>query len=218
MNITYSLAKHGDVKLSENFRVREFRCKDGANEVIVCDKTVEVLQAVRDYFGKPVTINSAYRTPSHNKAVGGATNSQHVKGTACDIKINGIPPKAIASFIEAKYPAHGIGLYSTFVHVDSRGKATYWDQRSGTQKVVNTFGLGNMYEQYKAEGEDMLSYEDFKQYMNRYIAELNLKPASNWASAEVQKAVDSGITDGKNPQGICTREQAVAMIVRALNK
>lgn len=149
--VTYSLKKHGDDKVSENFRVREFRCKDGSDAIKICPETVAILQSVRDYFDKPVRINSAYRTAAYNAspAVNGAKNSQHVVGTACDIHIDGVPPKAIASYIEAKYPNHGIGLYNTFVHVDSRGSAKYWDQRSGKQVVVTSFKLGKLYESYK---------------------------------------------------------------------
>ena len=145
---TYSLKTHGAMNVAKNFKVKEFACKDGSDTVKLCMVTVGILQSIRDYFGKPVIINSGYRTPSHNKKVGGATNSQHVVGTACDIKVTGIPPTAVAGFIEANYPNHGIGLYPTFVHVDSRGKKSYWKGQNAV--VVSTFGQGKSYEKYKA--------------------------------------------------------------------
>ena len=53
---TYSLAKDGDTKLSENFTVREFRCKDGSDRILISPQTVKILQSVRDYFEKSVHI------------------------------------------------------------------------------------------------------------------------------------------------------------------
>ena len=69
---TYSLAKDGDKQLTENFKVREFRCKDGSDKILIDDNLPKLLQTIRDAFGKPITINSAYRTPAYNKKVGGA--------------------------------------------------------------------------------------------------------------------------------------------------
>ena len=119
----YSLKRDGNQKVSADFRVREFRCKDGSDKILLSPETVKIIQSVRDYFGKPVTINSAYRTPQYNKKVGGASNSQHVKGTACDIAVKDVPPKAVAAYLEAFFPKTGIGLYGSFVHVDTRGYA-----------------------------------------------------------------------------------------------
>ena len=146
--VTYSLRRDGETRVANNFKVKEFRCKDGSDKILICPETVTILQAIRDYFGKPVTINSAYRTPTYNKKIGGASRSQHMVGTACDIKVAGVPPTAIAGYIEANFPNHGVGLYPTFVHVDSRGYKTYWT--NGGSKVVKTFGQGNAYTKYKA--------------------------------------------------------------------
>ena len=46
----------------------------------------EILQPIRDKYGKPITVTSGYRCPSVNRMVGGSANSQHVKGQAADIK------------------------------------------------------------------------------------------------------------------------------------
>lgn len=69
----YSYAKDGNRKLSANFAVKEFRCKDGSDPIFIDDELVTLLQKIRDHFGKSVTITSAYRTAAHNKAVKGAT-------------------------------------------------------------------------------------------------------------------------------------------------
>ena len=81
----YSYAKDGNRKLSANFAVKEFRCKDGSDPIFIDDELVTLLQKIRDHFGKSVTITSAYRTAAHNKAVKGATYSQHCYGKAADI-------------------------------------------------------------------------------------------------------------------------------------
>lgn len=124
----YSKAKQGANKLSENFKVKEFACKDGSDVVFVAPKLVEILQNVREHFGKPVNINSAYRTPTYNKKVGGSTYSQHQYGTAADIKINGVSPKDVAAYVETLLPnTGGIGIYSNFTHVDVRDEKSRWN-------------------------------------------------------------------------------------------
>lgn len=124
----YSKAKEGNNKLTENFRVREFSCNDGSDVVFVAPSLVEILQKIRNHFGKAVNINSAYRTPSYNKKVGGATYSQHLYGTAADIRINGVSPKYIASYAETLLPnSGGIGIYKNFVHVDVRKDKSRWN-------------------------------------------------------------------------------------------
>lgn len=123
----YSKAKNGDQKLSSNFRVREFACMDGSDPVFVDSDLVDILQKIRAHFGKAVTITSAYRTPSHNKSVGGATYSQHLYGKAADIKISGVSPKTIATYAEKLLPDKGgIGTYTTFTHIDVRETKSRW--------------------------------------------------------------------------------------------
>ena len=58
-----------------------------------------VLQKVRDHFGKGVKVNSAYRHPDVNKAVGGSTTSDHCKGMAADIEIPGVANADLAQWI-----------------------------------------------------------------------------------------------------------------------
>lgn len=134
--ITYSLKKSGNQKLSDNFKVREFKCNDGSEEVLIDRKLVALLQDIRDHFGAPVHINSAYRTSSYNKKVGGSTNSYHVKGKAADIWVEGVSPEEVAAFAES-LGVKGIGLYSTFVHVDTRTAKFYW--KGSEQTPISTF-------------------------------------------------------------------------------
>lgn len=124
----YSRAKEGNVKLSANFKVNEFRCKDNSDVIFIAPELVELLQRIRDHYGKAVNINSAYRTPAYNKKVGGATYSQHQYGTAADIRINGVKPKDLAAYIETLMPNYGgIGIYPSFVHVDIRPTKSRWN-------------------------------------------------------------------------------------------
>lgn len=124
----YSKAKEGNVKLSKNFTVKEFACFDGTDTVFVSLALVNLLQKIRDHFGKAVIINSAYRTEAHNKAIGGATYSQHKYGLAADIHINGVTPKEIAAYVETLLPSSGgIGIYKSFTHVDVRRVKSRWN-------------------------------------------------------------------------------------------
>ena len=124
----YSKAKEGNVKLSKNFTVKEFACSDGTDTVFVSLVLVNLLQKIRDHFGKAVIINSAYRTEAHNKAIGGATYSQHKYGLAADIHINDVTSKEIAAYVETLMPNRGgIGIYKSFTHVDVRRVKSRWN-------------------------------------------------------------------------------------------
>ena len=68
----YSLAKDGAKQLAPGFRVREFRCRDGSDTIMIDQTLAVLLQAIREHFNKPITITSGYRTAAHNTAVGGA--------------------------------------------------------------------------------------------------------------------------------------------------
>lgn len=124
----YSKAKDGNKKVSANFRVKEFACTDGSDPIFIDSELVKILQKVRNHFGKTVTITSAYRTPTKNKAVGGQTYSQHLYGRACDIKVKAVAPKTVAAYVNTIMPkSGGIGTYKTFVHVDTRTTKARWN-------------------------------------------------------------------------------------------
>lgn len=135
---TYSLKADGGKRVSADFRVREFRCRDGSDEVLISDRLVELLQKLRSYFGKPVILNSAYRTQTHNAAVGGSPKSQHLLGNAADIVVEGVSPLETAQYAEVLQPSSGgIGVYQTFTHVDVRADRSRWDSRSGREVPVS---------------------------------------------------------------------------------
>lgn len=127
----YSLARDGNTYLSKNFRVREFRCQDGSDPIFIAEGLVSVLQQIRSHFGKPVTINSAYRTPAHNRKVGGEPNSQHLYGTAADIVVSGVGPVVVGAYVDSLLPGTGgVGIYIKrgFVHVDVRKAKARWKE------------------------------------------------------------------------------------------
>ena len=124
----YSLAKNGVTKLSKNFRVREFRCRDGSDVIFVDTDLVDVLQKIRDHFGVSITFISSYRTPTYNKKVGGSTYSQHQYGTAADIVVKDVKPSEVAAYAESIMPNYGgVGRYATFTHVDVRPDKSRWN-------------------------------------------------------------------------------------------
>lgn len=124
----YSKVKDGNKKLSANFRVREFACSDGSDPIFIDSELVTILQKVRSHFGRAVTITSAYRTPTHNKDVGGTTYSQHLYGKAADIKISGVSPQKVSAYAETLLKDKGgIGTYDTFTHIDVRSVKARWN-------------------------------------------------------------------------------------------
>ncbi len=136
----YSKAKDGTVQLAANFKVREFACQDGSDTIFISTELAQVLQKIRSRFGKPVTINSAYRTEVHNRAEGGSPTSQHKYGLAADIVVQGVAPMDVARYAETVLGAKGgIGLYEWGVHVDVRAKRSRWDSTSGRERAVSGF-------------------------------------------------------------------------------
>lgn len=131
-------------KLTKNFTVAEFACHGNGccGTVLIDDQLVKYLQKIRDRFGNPVVINSGYRCPVHNKAVGGASGSYHTKGMAADIAVKGVAPADVAKYAES-IGIKGIGLYETekdgyFVHVDTRTSKYFWYGQKQEYRI--TFG------------------------------------------------------------------------------
>lgn len=126
-------------KLTKNFNISEFESKDGSKMPEDVLENVKVhaynLQTIRDFCDATVTINSAYRSPTHNKNIGGASKSQHLTGNATDITVKGFSPDQVADIIEGliridAIEEGGVGRYNTFTHYDRRGYKARWDNRS----------------------------------------------------------------------------------------
>lgn len=144
MLITYYKSRDGNKKVSENFTVKEFACKDGTDYLFIDTKLVNLLQNIRNHFGKPIIINSAYRTHNYNKKIGGATSSQHCLGTAADIVVKGISPIDVARYVESIQPTTGgIGLYKTFTHVDVRSNRARWKNYGREISMKGFYSMDN---------------------------------------------------------------------------
>lgn len=132
--------KGSATKVSENFRIREFDCNGTGccTETKIDSKLVNYLQNIRDHFGAKVTIASGYRCPEHNGNVpNAAKQSKHMFGTAADIKVDGVEPIEVAKYAES-IGVKGIGLYDTFVHIDTRENKSFWYGHK--QEYRSTFG------------------------------------------------------------------------------
>lgn len=149
--MTYSLEIHGANKLTPHFRVREFCCKDGSDEILIDGKLPKLLEQIRVWAEAPVNITSAYRTASHNRKVGGATGSYHVRGQAADIVVTGKTSAEVARFAQA-VGAGGVGCYTAqrFVHVDTRATEYYWKNTGSGDRKVSGHGGACPYSQPKA--------------------------------------------------------------------
>jgi len=103
------------MQLTNNFSLKELTTSDTAirrgldntpNEAVTANlKTLaeKILQPVREHYGKSVKVNSGYRSPEVNAAVGGSRTSDHCKGQAADIEITGVANGDLAKYIAENY-------------------------------------------------------------------------------------------------------------------
>ena len=123
------------MRITENFSLSEFDCKDGSELPTALLPNVldlaDNLQVLRDYLGVPISINSAYRTLEYNRNIKGSTNSQHLLAKAADIVVESKTPEQVANIIkylisEGKMTQGGLKAYNTFTHYDIRGHKAQW--------------------------------------------------------------------------------------------
>jgi zinc D-Ala-D-Ala carboxypeptidase len=115
-----------------NFSRRELACKCGCRIPTGVDrnlaKLAQALEELRALAKSPLIITSGYRCFAHNQRVGGAKGSQHVFGVAADIVSKRLTPKELAALAN-QVPAFingGIGVYSSWIHVDVREGRARW--------------------------------------------------------------------------------------------
>lgn len=113
-----------DVQLTNDFNMHEFQCRH-CQAVKIDPELMRRLQVLRNKAGVPLSVSSGYRCPEHNRAVGGAEDSQHVKGTAADLK-SSLPVKELHGLAESVFADGGLGSYTWGIHVDTRGHRARW--------------------------------------------------------------------------------------------
>ena len=122
-------------QLTKNFKLSEFKCRDGSSVPDELLANVELLaknlQVLRDYIGMPIRIISGYRSPKYNRRIGGARKSQHMSAKAADIKVSGMSPDEVRDAIlhligEGKMMQGGVGRYRSFTHYDVRARKARW--------------------------------------------------------------------------------------------
>lgn len=214
--ITYSIKKYGkDYKLSENFRLGEFQCKNGADEVKVSTELITYLERLRAYVGGSISINSGYRTAAYNKSIGGASLSQHVVGTAADIVVkdhngNVIDGRLICCLCQ-DLGFKGIAWISyRATHVDMRASGIYRGTES--KGYGNNVG-GNFYTYFGLtraaveklkyvveipESKPVIPVDDKKEDKEEEMVYKTIQDVPSWGKAAVKLRVDHGWTDGKN--------------------
>lgn len=132
--------KDFDEKITKNFKVKEFACKDGTKELYIDIELVEKLQAIREYIECPIIIVCGYRTESYNKTCKGATKSKHLTGEAIDFTIkDNITGQDImddtnifyfANDLNNDFKINRIGIYThraiNFIHIDNGKEPLIW--------------------------------------------------------------------------------------------
>jgi peptidoglycan hydrolase-like protein with peptidoglycan-binding domain len=149
--------KGSSEQLSTNFKAREFDCQGRGccSTTPIDEKLVAYLQQIRTHFGKPVYV-TAYRCKTHNaKVANAAPNSYHCYGQAADFHIDGVAPAEIAKYAES-IGIKGIGLYDTFVHIDTRTSKSFW--YSHAQERRTTFGGAPKVEEPKKEAYSLKQF------------------------------------------------------------
>lgn len=125
------------MRLTKNFSLHEFACRDGApvppEYIENVERLAQQLQALRHCLAAPIKITSGYRTPGYNAKVGGEAKSYHLRAMAADVVVVGHRPDIVHATIEAliwagKMNQGGLGLYrgQGFVHYDIRGVKARW--------------------------------------------------------------------------------------------
>ena len=112
-------------RISRYFTREEVACKCGCGEHVIDVEVMMVADRVREFYGRPIVPSSAVRCKHHNKALGGSENRWHTKSKAIDLPVDN--PILIYDYLDLLYPdKYGIGLYKSFLHIDTRPTKARW--------------------------------------------------------------------------------------------
>ena len=108
-----------------SFSPEELACR-GTGQLLIDEPALDKLQALRDFLGKPMIVHSAYRSPEHNRRVGGAKHSQHLYARAFDISMANHDPEVFEEAARAVgFTGFGYYVKQNFMHIDT-GPARTW--------------------------------------------------------------------------------------------
>lgn len=184
------------------------RTKTGTSAHYFVDEN-EVCQSVQD---TDVAWHCGSKNPRHPYC----RNANSIGVEMCNSV--GSVPEAVrdrtAAFVRQKMKEYGIDSSHVLRHYDVTGKrcpAPWVDNPAEWMEFKKML-----------EEDDDMSYEQFEQYMNRYLTERNAKPADDWAKPYIQDAIDAGaMTDVggtiERPQGFITRQE-MAVVAATLSK
>lgn len=195
--------------LSDHFTLGEMQCKDGSDKVLYSTDLLDKLEELRSYGGFTITINSGYRTEAYNKKIGGASASQHLKGTAADIVVKKDGKVVNARLICCLCQTlgfKGIGYISAnATHVDMRANGKYrGDERSGYGNNVSDFyryfGLNiSQITALKAVTEtNTITAKNTEKAEKEETVYKDINDVPEWGKVAVQRRIEAKATDGKN--------------------
>ena len=184
------------------------RTKTGTSAHYFVDEN-EVCQSVQD---TDVAWHCGSKNPRHPYC----RNANSIGVEMCN-SVGGVPEAVrahTAAFVRQKMKEYGIDSSHVLRHYDVTGKRC---PAPWVDNPAEWMGFKKMLEE-----DDDMSYEQFEQYMNRYLTERNAKPADDWAKPYIQDAIDAGaMTDVggtiERPQGFITRQE-MAVVAAALSK
>jgi len=129
--------------LSPHFSTSEMQCHC-CGRCSLSGGLIDALETLRALGPEPIVVNDGYRCEEQNKKVGGVPHSEHMQGTAADIRIVGLTLKQMFERAEVvgAFAAGGVGIYDTgFIHVDVRGKKARWARVKGKYVGIEESGL-----------------------------------------------------------------------------
>ena len=184
------------------------RTKTGTSAHYFVDEN-EVCQSVQD---TDVAWHCGSKNPRHPYC----RNANSIGVEMCN-SVGSVPESVrdrTAAFVRQKMKEYGLDVNHVLRHYDVTGKrcpAPWVDNPAEWMEFKKML-----------EEDDDMSYEQFEQYMNRYLTERNAKPADDWAKPYIQDAIDAGaMTDVggsiERPQGFITRQE-MAVVAAALSK
>lgn len=90
--------------------------------------TLRILDTLRDRIASPIRLTSIYRSPAYNRAVGGVPSSQHTLFRAADFSTANLPRawQELLAMRQQGLFRGGLGLYRSFIHLDTRGTNATW--------------------------------------------------------------------------------------------